>query len=356
MYNLAIIIQLTSDHSHNYLIISMSSYDIVSLNDFIIKKQKDFPFARGELSSLLHHIGTAAKMVNSKIRKAGLVEILGKTGSENPQGEEQQKLDRYADEVFMDALKASGECCGVASEENQNEVLFTEDFASKGKYIVCIDPLDGSSNIDYNVSVGSIFSIYRRVTERDARSGIMDFLQEGTRQVAAGYVIYGSSTMLVYTTGSGVNGFTLDPTLGEFCLSHPNIKTPSTGKIYSVNEGNYSRFPDGVKKYIKYCQENDHATDRPYTSRYIGSLVSDIHRNLLTGGIFLYPPSVSYPSGKLRLVYECNPISFLVEQAGGMATDGRQRILSVTPESLHQRSPFYCGSHEMVRKLMEMCC
>ncbi len=332
----------------------MSSYDIISLNDFIIKKQKDFPYAHGELSSLLHHIGTAAKMVNAKIRKAGLVEILGRSGTENPQGEDQQKLDRYADEVFIDALEASGECCGVASEENQNEVIFTETFARRGKYVVCMDPLDGSSNIDYNVSVGSIFSIYRRVTQRDAEAGVIDFLQEGDRQVAAGYVIYGSSTMFVYTTGNGVNGFTLDPTIGEFCLSHPEIKSPATGRIYSVNEGNYVRFPDGVKKFIKYCQENDPATRRPYTSRYTGSLVSDVHRNMLTGGIFLYPPSESYPSGKLRLVYECNPVSFIIEQAGGKAFDGKKRILSLVPESLHQRSPFYCGSSEMTAKLAEM--
>jgi len=329
----------------------MSSYDIISLNDFIIKKQKDFPYARGELTSLLHHIGTAAKMVNSKMRKAGLVEILGKSGTENVQGEEQQKLDRYADEVFIDALAASGECCGIASEENQNEVIFTDALSRKGKYVVCMDPLDGSSNIDYNVSVGSIFSIYRRVSEREAEAGITDFLQEGDRQVAAGYVIYGSSTMLVYTTGNGVNGFTLDPTIGEFCLSHPNIVTPKTGKIYSINEGNYIRFPSGVKRYIKYCQENDKETFRPYTSRYIGSLVSDVHRNLLAGGIFLYPPSENYPSGKLRLVYECNPIAFIVEQAGGRAMNGSKRILSVTPESLHQRSAFYCGSTGMVEKL-----
>jgi fructose-1,6-bisphosphatase I len=332
----------------------MSSYDITSLNDFIIRKQKDFPYAHGELSSLLHHIGTAAKMVNAKIRKAGLVEILGRSGTENPQGEDQQKLDRYADEVFIDALEASGECCGVASEENQNEVIFTETFARRGKYVVCMDPLDGSSNIDYNVSVGSIFSIYRRVTERDAEAGVIDFLQEGDRQVAAGYVIYGSSTMFVYTTGNGVNGFTLDPTIGEFCLSHPEIKSPSTGRIYSINEGNYVGFPDGVKKYIKYCQDSDPATRRPYTSRYIGSLVSDVHRNMMTGGIFLYPPSESYPSGKLRLVYECNPVSFIIEQAGGKAFDGKKRILSLVPESLHQRSPFYCGSSEMTAKLGEM--
>jgi fructose-1,6-bisphosphatase I len=346
--------QLILVYGHDHLILSMPSYDITSLNDFIIRKQKDFPYARGELSSLLHHIGTASKMVNAKIRKAGLVEILGKSGVENPHGEEQQKLDRYADEVFIDALKASGECCGIATEENQNEVTFTEELASKGKYMVCIDPLDGSSNIDYNVSVGSIFSIYRRLTPRDADACVVDFLQQGEAQVAAGYVIYGSSTMLVYTTGNGVNGFTLDPTIGEFCLSHPDIVIPSSGRIYSVNEGNYVKFPDGVKKYIKYCQETDPPTGRPFISRYIGSLVSDIHRNLLAGGIFLYPSSEQYPSGKLRLVYECNPISFIMEQAGGKAIDGKRRILSLSPESLHQRSPFYCGSAEMIDRLEQM--
>jgi len=244
-----------------------------------------------------------------------------------------------------------GECCGFASEENQNEVIFTDSFARKGKYVVCMDPLDGSSNIDYNVSVGSIFSIYRRVTEREEEAGIADFLQEGDKQVAAGYIIYGSSTMLVYTTGNGVNGFTLDPTIGEFCLSHPNIVTPASGRIYSINEGNYIKFPQGVKRYIKYCQENDNETSRPYTSRYIGSLVSDVHRNLLTGGIFLYPPGENYPSGKLRLVYECNPISFIVEQAGGRASNGANRILSMKPESLHQRTAYYCGSVNMIEKL-----
>ncbi len=267
----------------------MSSYNITSLNDFIIIKQKDFPYAKGDLSYLLHHIGTAAKMVNKKINKAGLVDILGKTGDINIQGETQQLLDRYADEVFMESLFSSGECCGVASEENEERIVFTSDQGMNGKYVVCIDPLDGSSNIDVNVSVGTIFSIYRRVSERGTRASLEDFLQPGSAQIAAGYIIYGSSTMLVYTTGNGVNGFTLDPSLGEFCLSHPNIVTPENGKIYSINEGNYVKFPEGIKKYIKYCQERDNETNRPYTSRYIGSLVSDFHRNLLKGGIFLYP-------------------------------------------------------------------
>ena len=331
----------------------MENYKITTLNDFIILKQKDFPYAKGELSSLLSHIGTAAKMVNKKINKAGLVDIIGRSGDVNVQGENQQKLDVYADEVFISALLSSGECCGVATEENQNEIVFSDTFASKGKYIVCIDPLDGSSNIDFNVSVGTIFSIYRRITQRGEKVRNEDFLQEGSKQVAAGYIIYGSSTMLVYSTGYGVNGFTLDPSIGEFCLSHPDIRTPEDGSIYSVNEGNYIHFPSGIKKYIKYCQEKDEESHRPYTSRYIGSLVSDFHRNLLKGGIFLYPANETAPLGKLRLVYECNPIAFIAEQAGGLASNGKQNILNITPSTLHQRSPFYVGSKNMVRKTEE---
>jgi fructose-1,6-bisphosphatase I len=331
----------------------MNSYKITTLNDFVTLRQKDFPYAKGELSSLLHHIGTAAKIVNKKINKAGLVDIIGNMGSVNIQGENQQKLDVFADKVFTDALRASGECCGVATEENQNEIVFTEKFARKGKYIVCMDPLDGSSNIDYNVSVGSIFSIYRRMTQRGESVKNEDFLHAGTEQIAAVYVIYGSSTMLVYTTGNGVNGFTLDPSIGEFCLSHPCIKTPDDGKIYSINEGNYIFFPSGIKKYIKYCQEKDMKSGRPYTSRYIGSLVSDFHRNLLMGGVFLYPPNDKMPDGKLRLIYECNPIAFIAEQAGGDASDGMRRILDIVPGSLHQRSPFYAGSKNMIKKIKE---
>lgn len=331
----------------------MKSYSVTTLNDFIISKQKDFPFATGELSSLLHHIGTAAKMINKKINKAGLVDIIGRTGLVNIQGENQQKLDNYADEIFIGALLSSGQCCGIATEENQNEIVFTDKLARKGKYIVCIDPLDGSSNIDYNVSVGSIFSIYRRITPKGKKAQIEDFLQNGTRQVAAGYIIYGSSTMLVYTTGKGVNGFTLDPSIGEFCLSHPDIEAPPDGRIYSINEGFYFHFPEGVKRYIKYCQEKDFKEGRPYSSRYIGSLVSDFHRNLLKGGIFMYPENEMSPKGKLRLVYECNPIAFIAEQAGGAASDGHNGILNITPVSLHQRSPFYTGSKNMVKKVEE---
>ncbi|HEX2920051.1 MAG TPA: class 1 fructose-bisphosphatase [Bacteroidales bacterium] len=327
------------------------SYKVITLDDFIIMKQKDFPHANGELSSLLSHIGTAAKMVNKKIRKAGLVHILGKAGSINIQGESQQRLDVYADEIFINALRSSGECCGIATEENENEISFTDDLAVNGKYIVCIDPLDGSSNIDSNVSIGSIFSIYLRKSARGEKVNVDDFLQEGTKQVAAGYVIYGSSTMLVYSTGNGVNGFTLDPSIGEFCLSHPDITTPDEGVIYSINEGNYVHFPDGIKAYIKYCQVEDDATKRPYTSRYIGSLVSDFHRNLLKGGVFLYPPTSKSPHGKLRLVYECNPIAFIAVQAGGLASNGQKGILDVKPATLHQRSPFYVGSKEMVKRI-----
>jgi fructose-1,6-bisphosphatase I len=329
----------------------MNSYKITTLNEFIILKQKDFPYAKGELSSLLHHIGTAAKMVNKKISKAGLIDILGKSGEINIQGETQQKLDAYADEVFINALLSSGECCGVATEENQHEIVFSDEFASNGKYIVCIDPLDGSSNIDYNVSVGTIFSIYHRITPRGEKVKNIDFLQKGTSQVAAGYIIYGSSTMLVYSTGFGVNGFTLDPSIGEFCLSHPEIRTPEDGFIYSVNEGNYNNFPAGVKKYIKFCQEKDAETGRPYASRYIGSLVSDFHRNLLKGGIFIYPENEVNPQGKLRVVYECNPIAFIAAQAGGAASDGVRNILELSPSSLHQRSPFYAGSANMMSKI-----
>ena len=336
---------------YNIIYYLMKSYSITTLNDFIILKQKDFPYAKGELSSLLHHIGTAAKMINKKINKAGLVDIIGNSGQVNVQGETQQKLDVYADDVFINALQSSGECCGIATEEDQNEIVFTGKLAKQGKYVVCMDPLDGSSNIDYNVSVGTIFSIYRRITPQGKKVQIEDFIQEGSKQVAAGYIIYGSSTMLVYTTGYGVNGFTLDPSIGEFCLSHPDIRTPEDGKIYSVNEGNYGKFPQGIKSYIKYCQEKEDSTGRPYSSRYIGSLVSDFHRNLLKGGVFLYPENEAAPKGKLRLVYECNPIAFIAEQAGGSASDGVNRILSIIPDSLHQRSPFYVGSKNMVAKI-----
>jgi fructose-1,6-bisphosphatase I len=331
----------------------MNGYKITTLNEFIIKRQADFPYAKGELSRLLHHVGVAAKIVNKKVNKAGLVDILGEAGDVNVQGEDVKRLDVFANEQFIGAMRVSGECCAVASEENQEIITFDDGLALDGNYVFCMDPLDGSSNIDVNVSVGTIFSIYRRISTRGSRAQLSDFLQPGIKQVAAGYIIYGSSTMLVYTTGRGVNGFTLDPSIGEFCLSNPDIKTPDLGKIYSINEGNYIHFPQGVKKYIKYCQEIDNETNRPYTSRYIGSLVSDFHRNLLKGGIFIYPPTQAAPGGKLRLIYECNPISFIAEQAGAKASNGTQRILDVIPRDLHERVPFYVGSKNMVEKVEE---
>jgi fructose-1,6-bisphosphatase I len=328
-------------------------HNVQTLNQFIIERQSDHPGAKGELSRLLHHVGIAAKIVNRAVNKAGLVDILGEHGDQNVQGEDQQKLDVFADTHFIDALKASGECAAVASEENEDIIIFEDEMAKNAKYVFCMDPLDGSSNIDVNVSIGTIFSIFERVTPRGQVANMEDFLQEGTKQVAAGYVIYGSSTMLVYTTGNGVNGFTLDPSIGEFCLSHPNIKTPKSGTIYSINEGNYINFPQGVKKYIKYCQEKDARSKRPFTSRYIGSLVADFHRNLLKGGIFIYPQTNKNPDGKLRLTYECNPVAFIAEQAGGMATNGDIRILEIKPDSIHQRVPFYTGSTKMVKKTEE---
>ena len=325
----------------------------ITLNEFIIHQQAEFPEATGNFSCLLHHIGIAAKKVNREVNKAGLVDILGRSGCENVQGEEQQKLDVYANEAFMEELQASGECCGIASEENEDVTTFHEGLCRNAKYIVCMDPLDGSSNIDVNVSVGTIFSIYRRKSPIGEAAVLDDFLQKGSEMVAAGYIIYGSSTMLVYTVGRGVNGFTLDPSLGEFCLSHPNIKTPASGKIYSINEGNYEKFPVGIKKNIKYCQEKDAKTNRPYTSRYIGSLVADFHRNMLKGGVFMYPSTDSHPNGKLRLLYECNPIAFIAEQAGGLAFSEEGRILDLQPEAIHQRVTFYAGAHDMVMKVKE---
>ncbi|EJL6703991.1 class 1 fructose-bisphosphatase [Vibrio cholerae] len=322
-----------------------------TLGEFIVEKQHDFPHASGELSSLLASIRLAAKIVNREINKAGLADIIGASGNDNIQGEEQQKLDLYANEKFKAALEARDQVCGVASEEEDEAVAFSKELNKNAKYVVLMDPLDGSSNIDVNVSVGTIFSIYRRVSPVGTPPTQEDFLQPGNKQVAAGYVIYGSSTMLVYTTGNGVNGFTYDPSLGTFYLSHENMRVPENGKIYSINEGNYIRFPTGVKKYIKFCQENVPEEGRPYTSRYIGSLVADFHRNLLKGGIYLYPSTHSHPNGKLRLLYECNPMAFLIEQAGGLASDGARRIMDIKPTELHQRVPFFVGSKNMVHKV-----
>ena len=326
---------------------------VLTLGQFIIEKQNDFPYSKGELSRLLRDIGIAAKIVNREVNKAGLMDIFGDVGTINIQGESQKKLDVFANDQFIAALKSGGECCIVASEENDEIIEIDGEVSKNAKYIVAMDPLDGSSNIDVNVALGTIFSIYRRVS-KTGRATLKDVLQKGTEQVAAGYVIYGSSTMLVYTTGKGVNGFTLDPSIGEFCLSHPEMKIPENGIIYSINEGNYIHFPEGVKKYLKYCQVEDKQTSRPYTSRYIGSMVADVHRNMIKGGIFIYPTTSGAPNGKLRLVYECNPMAFIIEQAGGRATDGFNRILDKNVTTLHQRSAIFIGSKNMVHKIEEL--
>ncbi len=317
-----------------------------TLGEFIVEKQHDFPHATGELTALISAIKLGAKIIHRDINKAGLVDILGASGVENVQGEQQMKLDLFANEKLKAALKARGIVAGIASEEEDEIVIF--EGVENGKYVVLMDPLDGSSNIDVNVSVGTIFSIYRRITPPGSPVTKEDFLQPGSAQIAAGYVVYGSSTMLVYTTGCGVHAFTYDPSLGVFCLSQEQMRFPAKGKTYSINEGNYIRFPQGVKKYLKFCQEEDKATDRPYTTRYIGSLVADFHRNLLKGGIYLYPGTASYPQGKLRLLYECNPMAFLAEQAGGKASDGVNRILDRQPQALHERCPFFVGNAHMV--------
>ncbi|GAA3644848.1 class 1 fructose-bisphosphatase [Flavivirga jejuensis] len=320
-----------------------------TLGEFIIENQSSFKYSSGELSSLLNSIRLAAKVVNHEVNKAGLVDIIGAVGDTNIQGEDQQKLDVYANEKFIQTLTKRNIVCGIASEEEDDFIAInSQDENHQNKYIVLIDPLDGSSNIDVNVSVGTIFSIYRRVTPVGTPVLLEDFLQKGDQQVAAGYVVYGTSTMLVYTTGDGVNGFTLNPAIGSFYLSHPDMEFPEDGTIYSVNEGNYIHFPQGIKNYIKYCQKEE--GDRPYTSRYIGSLVSDFHRNMIKGGIYLYPQSSKNPNGKLRLLYECNPIAFLAEQANGKANDGFTRIMDIEPTELHQRVPFICGSKNMVEK------
>jgi fructose-1,6-bisphosphatase I len=321
-----------------------------TLGEFIIENQNAFKYSSGELSRILNSIRLAAKVVNHKVNKAGLVDIIGSVGSENIQGEDQKKLDVLANEIFIQTLINREIVCGIASEEN-DEFINVEgrENDNKNKYIVLIDPLDGSSNIDVNVSVGTIFSVYRRVSPIGSPVNLNDFLQKGICQVAAGYVIYGTSTMLVYTTGHGVNGFTLNPAIGTFYLSHPEMTYKKDGHIYSINEGNYTHFPDAVKNYVKYCQLEEE--DRPYTSRYIGSLVSDFHRNIIKGGVYLYPSSKKKPKGKLRLLYECNPMAFIAEQAGGKASDGFNRIMEVSPKELHERIPFYCGSYNMVKKL-----
>jgi len=325
--------------------------NVLTLDEFTIQQLRNFPTATGQLSSLLRDLGLAAKRVNVEVNKAGLVDILGDEGSVNVQGEDVKKLDIYANNQFLGALKHGIACAGLGSEELEDVVVFDDEISNNSKYVVLIDPLDGSGNIDVNVSIGTIFCVYRRISEIGKPCNKADFLQPGKNQVAAGYVVYGSSTMLVYATRRGVNGFTLDPSIGEFCLSHPDIKCPELGKIYSVNHGNFFQYDENVRKYINNCQKKTKSEGGPYTQRYIGSMVSDVHRNLIKGGIFMYPGTTDKPKGKLRLLYECNPFAFINEVAGGKATDGKQRILDIQPEALHQRTPFFIGSKKMMEEL-----
>lgn len=324
---------------------------IQTLDEFTIQQMRDFPQATGELAGLLRDIGLAAKRVNVEVNKAGLVDILGDAGSTNVQGEEVKKLDVYANNQLMGVLQHGISCAGIGSEELDDIVVFDDEVSMNSKYVCLFDPLDGSSNIDVNVSIGTIFSVFRRVTPLGTPATIEDFLQAGNKQVAAGYVIYGSSTMFVYATRRGVNGFTLDPSIGEYSLSHPDIKCPDSGKMYSVNHGNFFKYDEGVKKYITACQKKDKTNGGPYTQRYIGSMVADVHRNLIKGGIFMYPGTTDKPNGKLRLLYECNPFAFIVERAGGVATNGKIRILDIQPTELHQRTPLFIGSKKMMEEL-----
>ncbi|WP_018126645.1 class 1 fructose-bisphosphatase [Balneola vulgaris] len=323
---------------------------LITLEEFIIQSQSKFPGAKGELSQLLRDIGLAAKIISREVNKAGITNILGYDGTKNVHGESVKKLDLFADQQLISALERSGITSMVISEENDGIVKLS---CEGGKYIVYMDPLDGSSNIDVNVSIGSIFSIYMRDGDFDKPAKDAEALQPGNRQVAAGYVLYGSSTTLAYTTGAGVSLFTLDPSLGEFMLSDRRVEIPKHGRIYSINEGSYNSWDLGLKKYIKYCQEEDPETGRPYSARYIGSMVADIHRTLIKGGIFIYPHSKNYPEGKLRLMYECNPLGFIIEQAGGMATDGKIRVMDIEPNAIHQRTPIYIGSPENVEHVMD---
>lgn len=324
---------------------------VLTLDEFTIQQLRDFPHATGELSSLLRDIGLAAKRVNVEVNKAGLVDILGDAGAINVQGEDVMKLDIFANNQFTGALQHGISCAGVASEEMDNYIAFEDEISRNSKYVCVFDPLDGSSNIDVNISIGTIFGVYRRVTEKGTIADASDFLQPGIKLVAAGYIVYGPSTMFVYATRRGVNGFTLDPSIGEFCLSHPQIKYPASGKIYSVNHGNFFKYGPGIKKYIDLCQKKDSDSGGPYTQRYIGSMVADLHRNLLKGGIFMYPGTTDKTKGKLRLLYECNPFAFITEVAGGKATNGKERILDLQPGELHQRTPFFAGSTEMIAEL-----
>ncbi|HLX11209.1 MAG TPA: class 1 fructose-bisphosphatase [Bacteroidota bacterium] len=322
-----------------------STLKFMTLERFINEQERMYPQATGDFSALLHDLALAAKLVWREVSKAGLVNILGSTGSINPTGDVVKKLDVFADETVYKAMDHGGHICVMASEENE-DILHIPDQYPQGKYVLLYDPLDGSSNIDANITIGTIFSVYRRVTPEGTRGTLEDCLQPGYKQVAAGYIIYGTSTMFVYSTGRGVHGFTLDPTVGEFLLSHENIRMPKKGRIYSMNEGNFRNWNPEVQKYITYLKEDDKASGRPYSLRYIGTMLGDAHRTLLYGGIFAYPGDKKNPNGKLRLMYECNPMAYIIEQAGGKATDGTQRLLDVKPTSLHQHTPVFLGSEE----------
>ena len=320
---------------------------VVTIERHIIEAERQFPEATGAFSSILYDVAFAAKMIAREVRRAGLNDILGLTGEVNVQGEEVKKLDEFANDVIFKALDHTGHLCGMASEEEEDFIPIPDRFPT-GKYCVMYDPLDGSSNIDANVSVGTIFSIHRKVSDHE-RGCVEDCLQAGTRQVAAGYVVYGSSTMLVYTTGNGVHGFTLEPSIGEFLLSHPHMRIPTPGqRIYSCNEGNYVRWSEEQRRFVDHLKGIDGENAKPFSSRYIGSLVADFHRNLLYGGLFMYPADVKSPRGKLRLLYEAAPLAMIAEHAGGRASDGTQRILDIVPTELHERTPLYIGTAEYV--------
>ncbi len=331
-----------------------TSRKLITLDEFTIQQTREFPKATGELSALLRDISLACKLINKQVNKAGLVDIIGQYGATNVQGEEQMKLDVYADEMLINVLRSSNDCAGIASEENDSFIAFEDPYSVHSKYVVLFDPLDGSSNIDVNASIGTIFSIYRRVSPLGQPCTAEDFLQPGNKLMAAGYVIYGSSTMLVYATKLGVNGFTLEPSIGEFCLSHPSLKCKENGKIYSLNQGNSNLYEEGMKRFLAYCMEVNKEEGRPYSHRYIGSMVADLHRTLIKGGIFIYPADQKNKNGKLRLQYECNPMAFIVEAAGGGASDGKGRILDILPTELHQRVPIFIGSKNMVHKALEL--
>lgn len=318
-----------------------------TIDRFILEKERQYPEATGELSAILTNLAVAAKIVSNEVNKAGLVDILGYTGENNVHGEQVKKLDVYANDIFTKSMDYFGLIAALASEE-EDDLIRMPKGDEAGKYIVLFDPLDGSSNIDVNVSIGTIFSIYKKKTPNGKVGDLQDCLQAGKEQVAAGYILYGSSTIFVYTTGEGVHGFTLDPSVGEFLLSHEDIRIPDGGKVYSLNEGNYKYWHQGLKNFIKHLQDADDRNEEQYTSRYIGSMVADIHRNLIYGGIFIYPRDKKRPEGKLRLIYECNPMAFIVEAAGGKASDGRKRILDLKPTYLHEKTPIYIGSKYLV--------